>query len=227
MEAIIKRLYGSDRGGADSMSAAPDDSKAVGRRSGWLESVRAADPVTWQDVFLALSGAPVGALIAVGGVHMTNRYNDKTQRSLLDSQAEEQRAQREQELRVSLQQQTLTVRSQLYEQMLKECDQAGRLAAWADRDRASRDVPPITNEDLLPLQDRVQELRYRALVHCSAPVRWAVQQFADAIIAVNETSTSELWNDLLLQVEHLQGAVIDAAVADRKSVVAEDGLRGM
>ncbi|QSR27256.1 hypothetical protein CFH99_16670 [Nocardioides aromaticivorans] len=186
-----------------------------------------ADPVTWQDVFLALSGAPVGALIAVGGVHMTNRFNDKTQRALLDSQAEEQGVQREHELRVSLQQQTLAVRSQLYEQMLKECDQAKRRAAWAGQSRGSKDVPPITNEDLVPFQDRVQELRYRALVHCSSPVRWAVEQFADATISVDETSTSEQWDDVLLQAENLQRAVIDAAVADRKSVVAEDGLGGM
>lgn len=176
---------------------------------------------------MALSGAPVGALIAVGGVQLTNRHNQETQRANLEAQAYQHRAQLEFDLRSTLQQQTLAIRSQLYEDLLAQCEHATQLAAWADGNELPDSVPPLTTEDLTSLQSRVADIRFRALVHCSAPVRYAVEQFAKAVQSVDETSSTASWNNLIARAKELQHGVIEAAVVDRSGGVAEDGLGGM
>lgn len=186
-----------------------------------------ADPVTWRDVALALTGAPVGALIAVGGVHLTNRHNQENQRAALEAQANQHRAQLEFDLRSTLQQQTLATRSQLYEELLSECERATTKAAWATGNELPDDTPPLANEDLHSMQNRVADIRFRVLVHCSAPVRYEVEQFADAVASVDETSSTAQWNSLIERAEALQQCVVQAAVIDRSGGVAEDGLGGM
>lgn len=186
-----------------------------------------ADPVTWRDVLLSLSGAPVGAAIAVLGVHLTNRHNDDSQRRLIDAQAAQHRAQLEADLRSSLQKQTLSTRSELYEALLAECDRALNLASWATGEGITAARGAVDDEDLLPLWTGVRNLRFRTLVHCSAPVRYQVDEFADAVSAVNETSPAKTWDGLVAESKALQQAIIEAAVADRSGGVAEDGLGGM
>lgn len=187
---------------------------------------RVADPVTWRDVILALSGAPVGALIAVGGVHLTNRQNQDTQQALINAQENQHRAQLEADLRSSLQKQTLSTRSELYEGLLAECERALSLFKWTSAEVVAA-RGPVDNEDLLPLWSGVRDIRFRALVHCSAPVRHQIEKFADAVQAVDETSSSDDWDMLVDEAKRLQQCVIEAAVADRSGGVAEDGLGGM
>lgn len=86
---------------------------------------------------------------------------------------------------------------------------------------------PVDNEDLFPLWTGVRDIRFRALVHCSSPVRYQIEKFADAVQAVDETSSSEDWERLVDEAKRLQQCVIEAAVADRSGGVAEDGLGGM
>lgn len=183
--------------------------------------------MTWKDVILSLAGAPVGAAIAVLGVHLTNRHNDASQLAQIEAQAAQHRAQLEADLRSSLQKQTLSTRSDLYEALLAECERALSMASWATDERVVAPRSDLDNEDLLPLWMGVRKLRFRALVHCSAPVRLHVERFADAVAAVNETSAAEEWERLVLESRALQQAIIEAAVADRSGGVAEDGLGGM
>ena len=185
-----------------------------------------ADPVTWRDVILALSGAPVGALIAVGGVHLTNRQNQATQQAQIDAQASQHRAQLEADLRSSIQKQTLSTRSDLYEGLLSESERALSIVKWTSGDVVD-ERGPVTNEDLLPLWTGVRNIRFKALVHCSAPVRYQIDKFAEAVEEVNETSSSDDWDRLVVEARRLQQCVIEAAVADRSGGVAEDGLGGM
>lgn len=186
-----------------------------------------ADPVTWRDVILSLSGAPVGAAIAVLGVHLTNRHNDNSQRALIDAQAAQHRAQLEADLRSSLQKQTLITRSELYEALLAECERAVNAASWATDEGIIAARGAVENEDLIPLWTGVRKLRFQTLVHCSAPVRFQVERFADAVSAVDETSSVETWDGLVAESKALQQVIIEAAVADRSGGVAEDGLGGM
>ncbi len=186
-----------------------------------------ADPVTWRDVILSLSGAPVGAAIAVLGVHLTNRHNDDSQRALIDAQAAQHRAQLEADLRSTLQKQTLSTRSELYEALLAECERALNVASWATDEGIIAARGAVDNEDIIPLWTGVREYRFRALVHCSAPVRDQVEKFADAVGAADETSPTETWDALVVESKALQQAIIEAAVADRSGGVAEDGLGGM
>lgn len=134
-----------------------------------------ADPVTWREVVLALSGAPVGALIAVAGVQLTNRHNEKSQQALISAQANQHRAQLEFDLRASLQQETLRTRSELYEGVLSQCERTIELAEWANGNAVAADRGPLTNEDLLSFWLEVRRLRFRIMVHCSAgatPDEW-------------------------------------------------------
>lgn len=89
------------------------------------------------------------------------------------------------------------------------------------------DQRPLTNEGLVPWWLGVKNLRFRALVHCSAPVRHQMELFAYATQAVDETSSAEAWDILAAQARNLQQCIIEAAVADRSGGVAEDGLGGM
>jgi hypothetical protein len=160
-------------------------------------------------------------------VQLTNRHNQSSQRALIEAQADQHRTQLEFDLRSSLQQETLRTRSELYEALLAKCHTAAQLAAWGKGEAVADQRGPLTNEDLLPLWVDVKNLRFRALVHCSASVRHQVELFADAAQSVDETSPSETWDVLVAQAQALQQCIIEAAVADRSGGVPKDGLGGM
>lgn len=181
---------------------------------------------TWSEVGLALAGAPVGALITVFGVRLTNKHNNFTHQQMLDSQAQQQRERLEFELRVDLQRDSLRQRSVIYLKVLSNCDWAERLADWAQADELPWDVGPLTNDDLESTQNEMPALRRRVEVHCSAGVRVAMLTFEGAMAAVNETSKTEAWDQLRATSATLRSCVIEASVLDRTSGLAADGLGG-
>jgi hypothetical protein len=179
---------------------------------------------TWPDVILALSGAPVGAAIAVIGVRLTNKNNAATQQEMLRSQESQQRERLDFELKAEHLRESLRQRSDLYVTLLILSDEASTLASYA----IAPDIyeAPLTNSDVEPLQERVKALRYRVDVHCSASVREAMSNFDQAVQAVNETVGDETWHHLRDASEALREWVIKAAVEDRTSGLTADGLGG-
>ncbi|GAA1476267.1 hypothetical protein GCM10009623_07130 [Nocardioides aestuarii] len=180
---------------------------------------------TWADVGLTLAGAPIGALITVGGVWLTNRHNTAVQHNMLDSQERQQRAQLESDLRIDVQRTALSERLTLYVQVLAECDLVESLSAWA----TGSELPeqgPLTNEEVHPRWLAVRKLRRQVDVHCSSEVRFMMRKFADAVEGVDETAEPEKW-ELLAEVStNLRACIVEAAVIDRTSGLAADGLGG-
>lgn len=117
------------------------------------------DPTSWRDVALALTGAPIGAVITVAGVMLTNRSNRKSQERQLQAQFEQQRQALDHDLRGEHQRRVLSARADLYAELLRICDAADGFGGWVG---AAEEDPSIAEPDndnffrdvLKPLRDQ-------------------------------------------------------------------------
>jgi hypothetical protein len=182
---------------------------------------------SWADVGLTLAGAPVGAVIALVGVGLSNRHSYTTHRELIGSQEQQQRERLEFDLRADHLQRTLARRAEIYEQLLEIADDTNKFSTWADGKDLPDYVSSLSNEDMLEFWLSARKLRYVVDVHCSFDVRTQWRALADAIEAVSEASEPATWQRLTEQAEALRACVIEAAILDRTTGITRDGLGGM
>lgn len=182
--------------------------------------------VAWPDVALALAGAPIGALITVVGVALTNRSNRASQERQLDAQLDLQRQSLEHDLKSEHQRRVLSVRADLYAEVIEVCQAIDAFGEWI---AAAEDNGAISEPDGEDYFDRVlgplRRLRGRTAVYCSAEVRQELGKLSDAIEAFSHDWATI--DPLRSAAERMRQCTIDAAIADRTSGLAPDGIGGM
>ena len=183
---------------------------------------------TWADVALALAGAPVGALITVIGVKMTNDANaDAVQRQLVEQGIQQQRT-LEFEVRRDHLRHVLDNRRDLYAALLEKCDDARRLAEWSVDPEAGTRYPEIDADDFAAFLRDLKQLRYRVEVVCPAQVRAQAVELAESVENLRDAHEYRFaTRGVDSAAEDLEEAIVVAAIEDRVSGVTPEGLGGM
>lgn len=186
----------------------------------------ASGTTSWQDVSLALAGAPVGALITVVGVMLTNRSSRASQERQLAAQLAQQRASLEHDLKSEHQRRVLATRADLYAELLEICESVEQFKKWID---ASAGDPSIAEPDpddfFRQVLSPLRKCRGRVAVFCPSEVRRELWQFSDALESFDSDWSRSV--DLHPAAERMRGCVIEAAIVDRTSGLAPEGLGGM
>lgn len=186
----------------------------------------AHDAISWQDVALALAGAPIGALITVAGIGLTNRSNRASQERQLEAQLELQRQSLEHDLKGEHQRRVLSVRADLYAEIIEVCEAIDAFSEWivaSEQDGAIRE--PDDDEFFARVLGPLRKLRGRTAVYCAAEVRHEVGRLSEAVEAFSHDWSRR--EPLRSAAEQMRECAVEAAIIDRSSGLVPEGMGGM
>lgn len=177
---------------------------------------------TWQDVALTLVGAPIGALIAVGGVALGNRNERRRDETRLNAERGMARDAASAAARAETVQQAMKSRTALYVKLAEFCLLTETLPAMVAYGEEVQGLPGPGHEHFMRVSETIDQLRVQAIVHAPAEVEDALARMRSLADTLGDDPPQAALQDLADAARDLRNCVARCAATDRTLHPSED-----